>query len=67
MVGSEAEAEHVDGTGAVSGSRAGSSASLRFFFPFLIVVSSEASSRLLRFLLRSGSSKAGVQARMSLT
>jgi len=49
----------------VSGTR--SSVFLRFFFSFLDEWPSEASSRFLRFFLRSGSSEAGMLDDVSLT
>lgn len=63
--GSGADVEP-DGASVASVSGASSSVFLRFFFSFLDVPSSGASSRFLRFFLRSNSSEAGAPASMSL-
>lgn len=64
LAGVEAEAD--DGPAIVRVSGACSSVFLRFFFSFLSELFSEESSRFLRFLLRSGSSEAGISDNMNL-
>jgi hypothetical protein len=67
VAGSEDEAELVDGTSVVGDLGEGSPAALRFFFSFLGVLSSGASSHLFRFFLRSDSSETGAPAKMRST
>lgn len=61
--GVEIEVELGSGRTVANVSGACSSVFLRFFFSFLSEWSSEASSRLLRFFLRSVSSEAGIRIR----
>ena len=56
-----------DGPAVVGVSGTCSPVFLRFFFSFLVEWSSEASSRFLRFFLRSGSSEAGILDDVNLT
>lgn len=62
----EVEIEHGDGSAVVSVSGSCSSIFLRFLLLFLDELSSEVSSRFLRFFLRSGSSETGVLSGISL-